>query len=168
VPSWGKQEPPDRVLLAIGAFKLMKALVLIGVSFGALKLIDANNALALKHWASALHPGIFHDPLQKLIAYLTAGDDGVLTKISLLALVYAALFLVEGGGLCLRKRWAEYLTVIITGSLIPFEFYEDFRRLSLAKSLITIVNAACLWYLIRKIQGKPAESDRPPPKAGSR
>ena len=39
-----------------------------------------------------------------------------------------ALFLVEGVGLWLLKRWAEWLTVIITSSLVPIEIYEIHRH----------------------------------------
>jgi hypothetical protein len=42
--------------------------------------------------------------------------------------VYAGLLLTEGLGLLLRKRWAEYLTIITTAGLIPIELYEMSRR----------------------------------------
>jgi uncharacterized membrane protein (DUF2068 family) len=38
-----------------------------------------------------------------------------------LALVYGGIELVEGVGLWLDQLWAEYLTVIVTSLLIPFE-----------------------------------------------
>ena len=39
-------------------------------------------------------------------------------------LTYAAVFAVEGVGLWMRRRWAEWLTTIITASLIPLEVWE--------------------------------------------
>ena len=47
--------------------------------------------------------------------------------------VYAALFLTEGIGLLMAKRWAEWFSVIITSSLVPFEIYEIYRHPSVAK-----------------------------------
>jgi hypothetical protein len=41
--------------------------------------------------------------------------------IGIVALLYAGLFAVEGGGLWLAKRWAECLTIIATTSFVPFE-----------------------------------------------
>ena len=38
------------------------------------------------------------------------------------------LFVVEGIGLLLHKRWAEYFTVITTGLLMPIEIYELVHR----------------------------------------
>src|SRR6266511_3214853 len=44
--------------------------------------------------------------------------------VGLAALGYGGLELVEGVGLWLDQLWAEYLTVIATSLLIPFELYE--------------------------------------------
>jgi uncharacterized membrane protein (DUF2068 family) len=43
------------------------------------------------------------------------------------------------------------LTVGITGSLLPFEFYELSRRLTPTGVIITLVNVAILWYLIAQL-----------------
>jgi uncharacterized membrane protein (DUF2068 family) len=48
----------------------------------------------------------------------------------------------------LRKTWAEYLTAIMTGSLVPFELYELVRGVTVPKLVVTIVNVAVLAYLI--------------------
>jgi len=44
--------------------------------------------------------------------------------------------LTEGVGLALRKRWAEYLTIIATSSLIPLEVYELIQHFSVMKILV--------------------------------
>src|SRR5262249_60795782 len=62
--------------------------------------------------------------------------------------LYAGLFLTEGVGLLLRRRWAEYFTVIVTGSLIPLELYELTRRISGIRLVVLAVNLAIVWYLI--------------------
>ena len=49
---------------------------------------------------------------------------GHFTHINVLAIgavAYAILEGTEGVGLAMRRRWAEYLTVIATGVLIPYE-----------------------------------------------
>ena len=51
-------------------------------------------------------------------------------------------------GLLLRRRWAEYFTVIVTGSLIPLEVYELWRRVTPARLMLVGVNVAVVWYLI--------------------
>ena len=39
-------------------------------------------------------------------------------------LAYAAVEGIEAFGLWYQRRWAEYLTFIVTASLLPLEIYE--------------------------------------------
>jgi uncharacterized membrane protein (DUF2068 family) len=64
-----------------------------------------------------------------------------------LALGYGGLELVEGVGLWRDKLWAEFLTVIATSLLIPFEVYELVRKPSLLKAAGIAVNIAIVVYL---------------------
>jgi uncharacterized membrane protein (DUF2068 family) len=63
------------------------------------------------------------------------------------ALGYGGLELVEGVGLWLDRLWAEYLTVIATSLLIPFELYELARNPTLWKAGGVLVNVAIVVYL---------------------
>jgi uncharacterized membrane protein (DUF2068 family) len=47
-------------------------------------------------------------------------------NIAIVTSVYTGVLLTEGVGLWLRKTWAEWLTVIASASLIPFEFWHLF------------------------------------------
>jgi uncharacterized membrane protein (DUF2068 family) len=73
-------------------------------------------------------------------------------RLGLVGLLYAGLFLVEGTGLWLQRRWGEWATVVITGLLIPVEVYEIFRHPSAAKILLLIVNMAVVGYLVYRIR----------------
>ena len=70
------------------------------------------------------------------------------------AIGYGTLELVEGVGLWLDQLWAEYLTVIATSLLIPFELYELVLRPSvwmnaIAPSAISLrrckAPSSCWW-----------------------
>ena len=63
------------------------------------------------------------------------------------AIGYGLLELVEGVGLWLDQLWAEYLTVIATSLLLPFELYELARKPSLLKAGGIAVNIAIVAYL---------------------
>src|SRR5438128_88813 len=63
------------------------------------------------------------------------------------AIAYAALEGTEGVGLAMRRRWAEYLTVIATGILIPYEAYEVVHRVTLFKVGALLLNLAVVGYL---------------------
>ena len=49
----------------------------------------------------------------------------------------------------LQKYWAEWFTVIATGSLVPLEIYEAVHRFSAFKLVALLVNIAIVVYLVR-------------------
>ena len=71
-----------------------------------------------------------------------------LVATSIGTFIYAGLLLTEGTGLLLRKRWAEYFTIITTALLIPLEVYELQRHFTVAKIGVLIVNVAIVAYLV--------------------
>ena len=65
-----------------------------------------------------------------------------------IALVYAAVEGLEAVGLWYAKRWAEYLTLIVTASLLPVEVYELANHVSPFKLFAFILNVAVVAYLL--------------------
>jgi uncharacterized membrane protein (DUF2068 family) len=63
-------------------------------------------------------------------------------------LSYGAVEAVEAVGLWYQRRWAEYLTFVVTASLLPFEIYEIATRTTVFKVLAFIVNVAVVVYLL--------------------
>ena len=68
--------------------------------------------------------------------------------------LYAGLFTTEGIGLLLRKRWAEYFTIVTTGGLIPLEIYELWRHFTAAKTVVALINLAIVWYLVSRVRSR--------------
>jgi uncharacterized membrane protein (DUF2068 family) len=62
------------------------------------------------------------------------------------------LFLIEGTGLALRQRWAEYVTIISTSSLIPIEVYETLKQYTPAKIAFLFINVVVVVYLIFELR----------------
>jgi uncharacterized membrane protein (DUF2068 family) len=56
--------------------------------------------------------------------------------------VYPLLEGLEAVGLWLTKRWAEYLTFIVTTLLIPVEIYEIIHRGTVLKVIGFLINLA--------------------------
>jgi uncharacterized membrane protein (DUF2068 family) len=67
---------------------------------------------------------------------------------------YAALDLVEGIGLYLEKTWAEFLTLAITASFLPWEIFEIYRRLTLVRVSLLTVNTLVLLYLLKLVMAR--------------
>jgi uncharacterized membrane protein (DUF2068 family) len=65
-----------------------------------------------------------------------------------IALIYASIEGIEAVGLWYGKRWAEYLTLIVTSSLLPVEVYELTQHATPFKILALIVNVAVVAYLL--------------------
>ena len=81
-----------------------------------------------------------------------SADTRSLVAISVGSFIYAALLLTEATGLWLRRRWAEYFTIIVTGSFIPLEIYELARRFTGTRLAIIVVNVAIVAYLVRNLR----------------
>jgi uncharacterized membrane protein (DUF2068 family) len=75
-------------------------------------------------------------------------QSGKLTLVGLVFGVYAAVEGVEAVGLWFQRRWAEYLTFLVTASLLPLEVYELSHRLTVFKVLAFVINVAVVAYLL--------------------
>lgn len=146
----------DKLLRLIAVFKFFKCAMLIALGVGAFKLLHQDLGGLAQHWAEALKldPGNrFVDAALAKAAHLRPEQ---IKKLGLGSFFYAALFLAEGTGLWLEKRWGEWLTIIITGSLVPIEIYEIYRHPSWLKVAVLVVNVAIVGYLIYRIRrGNP-------------
>jgi uncharacterized membrane protein (DUF2068 family) len=63
-------------------------------------------------------------------------------------LAYGFVEGVEAVGLWYQQRWAEYLTFLVTASLLPFEIYEIAHRTTPFKVIAFVINVAVVVYLL--------------------
>jgi uncharacterized membrane protein (DUF2068 family) len=145
---------PQRGLFVIGIFKLVKGLLLLVAAFGVLHFLHRDVRHTVEHVINVMRVDPDNKYVAALLAKLGLVDDHHLKELSGLAAIYAGLFLTEGTGLLLHRRWAEYLTVIATASFIPLEIYEITRHCSLTRLLFFLGNVAILIYLIFVLRKK--------------
>ena len=146
--------------MAIALFKLVKSAALIALGVGALMLVHDGDAYStLCHVVSELRLDPDNRAIHAAISKISGLDARRLGELSVGTFVYAAVFLVEGTGLLLRKRWAEYLTTVVTGSFIPFEIYEMVRHPSVLKASGIVVNALIVLYLVLRLVKSKAAGD---------
>jgi uncharacterized membrane protein (DUF2068 family) len=166
-----RQYPPERdeveVPLRGKALrdKIVLRLIAINRAFHFLVL----GALAVAIFVFAAHRNSLHDPVFKALTdlqgsfggpahgnhglfgevrHLFSVQSGTLTKIGLVVSAYAIVEGIEAVGLWLMKRWAEYLTFLVTASLLPFEIYELAHKFTPLKVIALIVNIAIVVYLL--------------------
>jgi uncharacterized membrane protein (DUF2068 family) len=145
----------DKGLLALAIFKLSKALVLILVGVGFLKLLGQNIENDVHRWVNDLQVDPDNRYLGALLAKMSLLDDRKVKALSGLTFAYSALFLVEGTGLYFEKRWGEYLTIIATVSFVPVEIYELIKAASLLKSAALALNVVIAVFLTLKVRASP-------------
>ena len=73
---------------------------------------------------------------------------GEVRNLAAIALGFGILEGVEAIGLWLEQRWAEYLTVVATASLLPVEVLELTRHATVLKAGGFVVNVAVVVYLV--------------------
>jgi uncharacterized membrane protein (DUF2068 family) len=142
------------VLRLIAAFKLVKGLLLVVLGLATISLRHRDVTAILGTWVDQLHL----DPGGRLVRglLLHVGDFDARRFVALGAgmLVYAALLLTEGFGLLLRKRWAEYFTVVATAALVPLELYEIARHPTWTRLTVLVVNVVIVWYLLIRLRSR--------------
>jgi uncharacterized membrane protein (DUF2068 family) len=139
-------------LLLIALFKLIKGLLLIAVGVGAIKLLHRDVAETVTKWINFLRVDPDNRLIHSLLNRVFQVSPNQLKALSVGTFVFAGLYLTEGTGLLLRKRWAEYFTLITTAGLIPLEIYEIARHLTAAKIIVLAVNAAIVVYLVVRVR----------------
>ena len=137
-----------RALGWIAVFKLVKATALLIAAAGALRLLRPGALDGFVDYLTQLPLASGWRPIKGLIHWLGDLSPHNLELVAVLACAYAILYTVEGIGLWLHKRWAEYLTTIATASLIPFELWELAHGVSLTKFAALAINVAIVLYLI--------------------
>jgi uncharacterized membrane protein (DUF2068 family) len=140
----------DAFIKVIIVERILKSVVLIALAIG---LLFAGGSGLLTQWAEYaqdqlnLNAGsnLIFELLFRLVAYI--GNFPHVTTLAIGAIAYALLEGTEGVGLAMRRRWAEYLTVLATGVLIPYEAYEVVHHATLFKVGALLLNVAVVGYL---------------------
>jgi uncharacterized membrane protein (DUF2068 family) len=144
----------DSGLMLIGGFKLVEAVFFLLVGAGALHYLHRDLAEATLRMAARLRV----DPEGRIVGFVLDHLDSVtahrLRQIGLYTFIYAGLRVTEGLGLVFEKAWAEYLTVGVTVSFLPWEMYEIVEKLDWFRVGLLVVNLIVLAYLIWMLERK--------------
>lgn len=152
-PSLTRTSPPRRNqwLILISAFKLVQALLFFLIGVGALRLLHKDVGDELQRLADHLR----FNPESRFVNFILEKaeivDDRMLRRIGAVVFIYAGLDALEGVGLYLEKVWAEYLTLVITASFLPWEIFEIYRRITLVRVSLLTLNLLVFFYLFKLV-----------------
>jgi uncharacterized membrane protein (DUF2068 family) len=147
----------DMIVLRLIAINRAFHFIVLG-ALGALVLLFAANRSTLRptfykviadlqggvvSGQSHAHHGLLHE-----LDNLFTTSSTHLHELGAVLLAYAVVEGVEAVGLWYQKRWAEYLTFLVTSSLLPLEIYEIATRTTVLKVIAFVINVAVVVYLL--------------------
>ncbi|MEK7842516.1 MAG: DUF2127 domain-containing protein, partial [Deltaproteobacteria bacterium] len=108
------------------------------LSFGVINLINKDMEVFTNQIVDYFDLDMDNRYIEAVITKIGMIKNGTIIGVSIGIVSYALLNLAMGYGLHRRKRWAEWLTVIATALLIPFEIYEIIQEQTLIRIGILI------------------------------
>lgn len=129
--------------------KLVLGVMAVLLAFGIISLINEDMEEFADKLVIFFNLDMDNYYIEALIDKIGMIENGTIIGISIGMVSYATLNLVEAYGLHRRKRWAEWLTVIATSLLIPFEIYEIIQEQTIIRIGILILNIAIVYYLAK-------------------
>jgi len=143
----------DVVLRLIAVYKFVHGLFFIAVGVGLIQLKHKDIPQVLRDYV--IQP-LQLSPENKMVDW-ALDEASKLTPHKLVVasdvvFIYALLFCTEGIGLFLRKQWAEYFVVIVTGSLLPVEIWTMFLKAELWKVGLIVGNLLIVGYLVHRLR----------------
>ena len=153
---WRRKTRPhhDSWLVLIAAFKLVQALLFAAIGVGAMRLLHKDVGDELIRLVDHLHFNAEPKLINFLLEKADLLDDRLLSRIGAAGFIYAALDLAEGIGLYMEQVWAEYLTLLITGSFLPLEIFEVVHRQTITRIGLLGANALVFIYLMKLIAAR--------------
>jgi uncharacterized membrane protein (DUF2068 family) len=142
----GHQHNPALATIAI--YKFVKAALSILSAVVAWRLMNPHVEAAMHAWAESLPVGFSEHVVREALAQVSGIPVFRWRQLGIVSLVYASVFTVEGIGLWRERRWAEYLTIVTSSLLLPFEFIAVMHHATLVRTGVLIANAAIVAYLI--------------------
>lgn len=156
LPLRGKRLRDKIVLRLISIDRAFHFVVLVGL--GVLVLVFSADRATLRHTfykvVADLQGGVVSGQSHASHGLLHELDNAFTTSSSHLHLLgavllaYGAVEGIEAIGLWYQRRWAEYLTFLVTASLLPLEIYEIANRTTAFKVIAFLINVAVVVYLL--------------------
>jgi len=144
-----KRERVGLELVAIYSF--VKAGALVAAGLAALGMLNGRVSVAANNWLEGLalryESRMAGRLAEHILPYLDQAHGRHLIEIAIGAFLFGAIYVVEGVGLWYCRRWAEFLTIAVSASFLPFELIAIFRKPSLALLVTFVLNVIVVAFL---------------------
>jgi uncharacterized membrane protein (DUF2068 family) len=157
-----------RTLALIAAFKFLKSISLVVLAIALLRLRQPEAGAHFREWLGTFPLATGHELVDRAISGLLGMSTHTMDLIAAIALGYAVLYAIEGIGLWINARWAQYLTVVSTSLFVPIELWQIAKHFTPMKLLALVINIAIVIYLLWLLRGEIAADHRAAADVGPR
>jgi uncharacterized membrane protein (DUF2068 family) len=136
-------------LRAIATVEFAKGVIVLLLAFGVLSLVRHGNLWDfVEGILDFLHIDLDGRFARRFLDLADRLSDTRLWVIATYAGSYCALRFVEAYGLWKARVWAEWVALISGAIYLPFESYELFRRITIVRASVLIVNLGIVLYML--------------------
>jgi uncharacterized membrane protein (DUF2068 family) len=142
-------------LRVIALVKFAKAVLLLATTYGLYRLLNPDLVDHLHDWLNSLTDTFERRLLERALDWIDSLGTARIHGILLVTGLYTLILLTEATGLWLRKVWAEWVTVVASASLVPFELWHLFSGKShnpMAVLAATVLNVVIVIYLAGQLR----------------
>jgi uncharacterized membrane protein (DUF2068 family) len=145
------------VLRLLAAERAARGVLILLLAYAVLRFRSAQADLrqlfeedlpAARPLAEKLHVNLDDSGVVHTIRHALTLESSTLALVAALLAAYALVEVVEGVGLWVAARWAEYLTVVATAAFLPLEVYELTERVTWLRVVALVFNVAAVVYLL--------------------
>jgi uncharacterized membrane protein (DUF2068 family) len=145
------------ILRFLAVERVLRGLLVVLAAWAVWKFSNSQDAVhqlfekdlsAFKPVADHFHYDLDHSPVIDSIQKVFDYKKSTLREASGLLMLYGLIEFVEGVGLWLGRRWAEYLAVVATSAFLPVEIYELTEKLSWFKIATLALNVVAVLYIL--------------------
>jgi uncharacterized membrane protein (DUF2068 family) len=142
-------------LRLLAVYKFGKAALLLATLLGVSALLNADLAARLSRWSTALTDHFDRVLVLRALAWFDRLNPLLVHRVLLVSGAYLGLVLLEGIGLWLHRRWAEWLSILSSGAFIPFELWRIVtqpQHRTLIAYAVLAGNVLIVIYLVLKVR----------------
>lgn len=160
-------EPSLGLLGWIAGYKLVKGVIALLAGIGILRIHSNDLIVIALRWVQYFDIDPKGHFVTNLLAHLLRINDRRLRLLGIGLFIYAVLYTVEGVGLFLKARWAEWLTIVATCLLVPVELYELVQKVTGLRVAVLLFNLGVVAYLLWRLGRDPSQKHAAVPAAPS-